>query len=140
MVFNQSGWNVGKVYNIAGDLRLTDRSSPQEFAEALNELRSRIRALEDVPGADLAAMDAELAQAALAADTHAGEHATDAATDDAASGEDATGDGPSPGDDIVAGRLTRVANRLRALGTATAAASELGTSLDTMAQWVGHHL
>ncbi|MGX5184199.1 hypothetical protein ACWKT5_15580 [Streptomyces avermitilis] len=136
MVFNQSGWNVGKVYNIAGDLRLTDRSSPQEFAEALNELRSRIRALEDVPGADLAAMDAELAQAALAADTHAGEDATA----DAASGEDATGDGPSPGDDIVAGRLTRVANRLRALGTATAAASELGTSLDTMAQWVGHHL
>ncbi|MFE9994363.1 hypothetical protein [Streptomyces avermitilis] len=136
MVFNQSGWNVGKVYNIAGDLRLTDRSSPQEFAEALNELRSRIRALEDVPGADLAAMDAELAQAALAADTHAGEDATA----DAASGEDATGDGPPPGDDIVAGRLTRVANRLRALGTATAAASELGTSLDTMAQWVGHHL
>ncbi|MET8025752.1 hypothetical protein [Streptomyces avermitilis] len=136
MVFNQSGWNVGKVYNIAGDLHLTDRSSPREFAEALNELRSRIRALEDVPDADLTAMDAELAQAELAAHTRDGEDATD----DAATGDDATGDGPSPGDDIVAGRLTRVANRLRALGTATAAASELGTSLDTMAQWVGHHL
>ncbi|MEU2587770.1 hypothetical protein ABZ612_33625 [Streptomyces avermitilis] len=136
MVFNQSGWDVGKVYNIAGDLRLTDRSSPREFTEALNELRSRIRALEDVPDAALAAMDAELAQAALAADTHDGEDSTD----DDATGDDATGDGPVPGDDIVAGRLTRVANRLRALGTATAAASELGTSLDTMAQWVGHHL
>ncbi|MGW7048432.1 hypothetical protein ACWGDT_38370 [Streptomyces avermitilis] len=139
MVFNQSGWNVGKVYNIAGDLRLTDRSSPREFAEALNELRSRIRALEDVPDTDLAAMDAELAQAALAADTHDGDDGDDS-TDDDATGDVATGDGPSPGDDIVAGRLTRVANRLRALGTATAAASELGTSLDTMAQWVGHHL
>ncbi|MEU9363827.1 hypothetical protein AB0D78_11395 [Streptomyces avermitilis] len=136
MVFHQSGWNVGKVYNIAGDLHLTDRSSPREFAEALNELRSRIRALEDVPDADLTAMDAELAQAALAAHTRDGEDAAD----DAATGDDATGDGLSSGDDIVAGRLTRVANRLRALGTATAAASELGTSLDTMAQWVGHHL
>lgn len=114
MTFQQNNWQLhgSKVYNIAGDLHLTEHSSPQEFSAVLDELRARIRALDTIPEADLEVIDAELAE------TH----------------DDETGDG-----EAVAGRLTRIANRLRALGGTTTAAIELGSALDTLAQFAGQH-
>ena len=110
-----------RFYTIAGDLRLTEQSGRQEFDDALSKLRARIRSLEGISAAELAGLDTELAEVAEAAEAEEGEP-----------GEPASGD-------VVAGRLTRFANRLRLLGGATTAAVELGNSVDQLAQWAGAH-
>jgi hypothetical protein len=126
VTINQPGWQFhgnARIYTIAGDLHLTEASGPQEFAEVLGELRSRIRELEGVPAEELARVDTELAQV----------------VDPAAGGEgDADGDTDEDGD-VVAGRLTRIAARLRALGGSADAVVEAGNSLDQLAQWAGTH-
>lgn len=121
MTFNQSSWQLqnSTVYNIAGGLTLTQQSGTAKFAEVVAELRKRVRALEDVPASEREALDVELADLT----------------------PDSTGDGeddPLAGD-AVAGRLTRLGNRLRALTGTAGAAMELGNSLDTLAQWAGQH-
>ncbi|MFI6011800.1 hypothetical protein ACIBAG_23790 [Streptomyces sp. NPDC051243] len=123
MTINQSGWQFhgsARVYTIAGDLHLTENSGPQEFAAVLNELRTRIQALEEIPAEELADLDAELEQAA---ETGPGEDDDEAEVDG----------------DAVAGRLTRLANRLRGLSGTTNAALEASNSLEQLAQWAGAH-
>ncbi|MFC9128903.1 hypothetical protein ACFT4A_18920 [Streptomyces sp. NPDC057099] len=124
MTINQPGWQFhgnARIYTIAGDLHLTEASGPQEFTEVLGELRSRIRELEGVPTEELAQVDTELAQVVDAAG-------------------DGDGDADEDGDgDVVAGRLTRIADRLRALGGSANAVAEAGNSLDQLAQWAGTH-
>ncbi|MDT9697748.1 hypothetical protein [Streptomyces sp. P17] len=109
--FDQSGWQLqnSRVYNIAGNLTLTEHSGPREFAEVVAELQSQVRALTDVAESEREAVNAELAEAL------------------------------ANGEEPVAGRLTRLADRLRALGGTTAAATELGNSVDALAQWAGQH-
>ncbi|MEW2509700.1 hypothetical protein [Streptomyces sp. NPDC046870] len=121
MTFHQENWQLhgSKVYNIGGDLRLTEQSSPQEFAAVLQELRARLAALETLPEADRRDIDEDLA----AADSDADGDETDTAQGD-----------------VVAGRLSRIANRLRALGGTATAAVELGAAVDTLAQFAGQHL
>ncbi|MFI6400929.1 hypothetical protein [Streptomyces sp. NPDC050548] len=155
MTFDQSSWQLhnSRVYNIAGDLRLTEQSGPAEFAEAVAELRSRIGALEGVPESERTALDAELAdiaEDALGGTHEAGDGAGTSAEPDA-EGSDDTEDteglaGPddteaTPGgtDDAVTGRLTRLAHRLRALRGTAAAATELGNTVDELARWAGGH-
>ncbi|MFG2778797.1 hypothetical protein ACGFY7_13255 [Streptomyces prunicolor] len=147
MTFDQSSWQLhnSRVFNIAGDLRLTEQSGPAEFAEAVTELRSRIGALEGVPESERAALDAELADIAnIAGDALEGAseagHGTSAEPDavDADAPED-TEDAPDGTDDAVTGRLTRFANRLRALRGTAAAAAELGNTVDELARWAGGH-
>lgn len=41
---------------------------------------------------------------------------------------------------VTQGRLARIAERLRAMSGASTAALELARSVDTAAQWAGHHL
>lgn len=109
--FDQSHWQLqnSRVYNIAGGLTLTEHSGAREFAEVVTQLQSRIRELTDLTESDREAVNAELAEALAS------------------------------GDEPVAGRLARLAGRLRALGGTTAAAAELGNSVDTLAQWAGQH-
>lgn len=113
-----------RFYTIAGDLRLTEQSGRQEFDDALSKLRARIRSLEGISAAELAGLDTELAEVAEVAE--------------AAEAEEGGPEEPASGD-VVAGRLTRFANRLRLLGGATTAAVELGNSVDQLAQWAGAH-
>ncbi|MFF0010254.1 hypothetical protein [Streptomyces sp. NPDC005374] len=118
MTFDQSSWQLhnSRVYNIAGDLHLTEQSGPQDFADAMTRVRADLGALDGVPEDERTALDEELA---LVEEESAAEE--------------------RPGADAVAGRLARVAGRLRALGSATTAAVELGNSVDSLAQWAGHH-
>ena len=118
MTFDQSSWQLhnSRVYNIAGDLHLTEQSGPQDFADAVTRVRTDLGALDDVPEDERAALDGELA---LVEEEAAAEEGPEA--------------------DAVAGRLARVAGRLRALRGATTAAVELGNSVDSLAQWAGHH-
>ncbi|MGV9345504.1 hypothetical protein ACWDSD_11960 [Streptomyces spiralis] len=53
MTFSQSSWQLhnSNVYNITGDLHLTERSGPADFVAVVEELRARVRALENVPRA-----------------------------------------------------------------------------------------
>ncbi|MDV9172953.1 hypothetical protein R6V09_22910 [Streptomyces sp. W16] len=154
MTFDQSSWqlNNSRVFNIAGDLRLTEQSGPAEFAEAIAELRSRIGALEGVTESERAALDAELAGIAGDALEGAGEVADGTAAEPDAEGSDdpeapeAESDDPEDADaardgtdDAVTGRLTRFANRLRALRGTAAAATELGNTVDELARWAGGH-
>ncbi|MER6024655.1 hypothetical protein [Streptomyces sp. NPDC001851] len=121
MTFHQNHWQLqgSKVYNIAGDLRLTEQSGPQEFAAVLRELRTRIGALESLSEPERADLDRDLAQADPTAD----------------------GDGTDTVEgDVVAGRLTRIAGRLRALGGTAAAAVELGGAVESLAHFAGQHL
>lgn len=128
MTFNQSSWQLqnSTVYNIAGGLYLTQQSGTPEFAHVVAELRERIRALEDVPESERETLDQELADIVVD-------------SGDADSAEDDGGEGERPDGDAVAGRLTRIGDRLRALAGTTGAAMELGNSLDTLAQWAGQH-
>ncbi|CCK27730.1 hypothetical protein BN159_3351 [Streptomyces davaonensis JCM 4913] len=109
--FDQSGWQLqnSRVYNIAGNLTLTEHSGPREFAEVVAELQSRVRKLTDVAEAEREAVNTELAEALAG------------------------------GEEPAAERLTRLAERLRDLGGSTAAATELGNSVDALAQWAGRH-
>ncbi|XUL90769.1 hypothetical protein ACQ86D_32530 [Streptomyces galilaeus] len=161
MTFDQSSWQLenSRVYNIAGDLRLTEQSGPADFAEAVAELRSRIGALEGVPDSERAALDAELAgiaEDALGDTDEAGDGAGTSAEPDT-EGSDAPEDpegtedpegsadpddaeaAPGGADDAVTGRLTRLAHRLRALRGTAAAATELGNTVDELARWAGGH-
>jgi len=137
--FDQRGWQFhdnSKVVQVTGDLHLTEQSGLREFTAVLDELRSRILATDGIPAADRTALDAQLTEASAAAQPNADAHAdADGAPDD---GEPAGEEQETTGD-AMAGRLTRIANRLRALGATTAAAAELGTSVDTLAQWAGQH-
>ncbi|MFB7246920.1 hypothetical protein CW362_35785 [Streptomyces populi] len=121
MTFHQENWQLqgSKVYNITGDLHLTEQSGTAEFVAALNELRSKVQELTDLPTEERRELDQDLAAADPTADTD---------------GVDAT-DG-----DAVSGRLTRIAHRLRALGGTATAALELGTAVDSLAQYAGQHL
>lgn len=122
MTFDQSSWQLhhSKVYNVAGDLHLTEQSGPREFAAVVESLRERLGTLEGVPDDEQSALDEELADIAASASSDGSDEA------------DTVGD-------PVAGRLTRLAVRLRALrGTATAAAA-LGGSVDELARWAGAH-
>ncbi|MEV6479022.1 hypothetical protein [Streptomyces sp. NPDC051576] len=144
MTFDQSSWQLhnSRVFNIAGDLRLTEQSGPAEFAEAVAELRSRVGALEGVPESERAALDAELAQIAGDALGGTGEADGDTAADpdvEAANDQDDAEAAPDGTDDAVTGRLTRFANRLRALRGTAAAAAELGNTVDELARWAGGH-
>ncbi|MET7568190.1 hypothetical protein ABZT04_06750 [Streptomyces sp. NPDC005492] len=118
MTFDQSSWQLhnSRVYNIAGDLHLTEQSGPREFADAVTRVQADLGALDYVPESERAALDGELALVV----------------------EEATAEGDAAPDAMV-GRLTRVAGRLRALRGATTAAVELGNSVDSLAQWAGHH-
>jgi hypothetical protein len=144
MTFNQSSWQLhnSRVFNIAGDLRLTEQSGPAEFAEAVAELRSRIGALEGVPESERAALDAELADIAGDALEGAGEAGPGTSAEPDAEDSDDPEDteaAPDGTDDAVTGRLTRFANRLRALRGTAAAAAELGNTVDELARWAGGH-
>ncbi|GHE52182.1 hypothetical protein GCM10014715_01000 [Streptomyces spiralis] len=155
MTFSQSSWQLhnSNVYNITGDLHLTERSGPADFVAVVEELRARVRALENVPEPELAAVDAELAQVSALGESgrsdtgHA--DADDTGLADDGSDQDGTdSDGPdgSPDPDgstrsgtAVRG-LARVGALLRGLTGAANAANELGASVDQLAQWAGHHL
>lgn len=149
MTFDQSSWQLhnSRVFNIAGDLRLTEQSGPAEFAEAVAELRSRVGALEGVPESARAALDAELVGIAGDALGGTGDAADGTATEpDAEAADDPAADDPEDAeaasdgtDDAVTGRLTRLANRLRALRGTAAAAAELGNTVDELARWAGGH-
>ncbi|MGH1551263.1 hypothetical protein ACRAWF_00690 [Streptomyces sp. L7] len=164
MTFDQSSWQLenSRVYNIAGDLRLTEQSGPADFAEVIAELRSRIGALEGVADSERAALDAELAgiaEDALGDTDEAGDGAgtsaepdtegSDAPEDPEGTEDPAGTEGPAdpddaevaPGgaDDAVTGRLTRLAHRLRALRGTAVAATELGNTVDELARWAGGH-
>lgn len=104
--FDQSGWQLqsSRVYNIAGNLTLTEHSGPDELAEVVTGLQSRVRELTGIAEADREAVNAALAEAVAS------------------------------GDEEMAERLTELGNRLRALG-----GTELGTSVDVLAQWARHH-
>ncbi|MGX4690089.1 hypothetical protein [Streptomyces sp. JNUCC 63] len=160
MTFNQSSWQLhnSKVYNIAGDLHLTEQSGPSEFVAVVEELRARIRALENVPEPQLAAVDQELAEVADLGETVRSD-AGDADADDTGLADDDSDPGgtesdgtdsddpdgsPDAGDSTRSGRvvrgLARVGALLRGLTGAANAANELGASVDELAQWAGHHL
>ncbi|MFF9621682.1 hypothetical protein [Streptomyces griseosporeus] len=128
MTFDQSSWQLhnSRVYNISGDLHLTEQSGPAEFVAAVEEMRARVRALDNVDAPDIAAVDAELAEVAALGDGD-----PDTAVDDP---EDSTRSGRA-----VRG-LARVGALLRGLTGAATAAGELGASVDELAQWAGHHL
>lgn len=147
MTFDQSSWKIenSRIYNIAGDLRLTEESGPRELAEAITQARSRLRALDGLPDAERAAIDEELVQAgeAAAQDDVDGD-------DGSGSGDDET-DGGEAADANSGGRVARALRRAGALlgavtGAATAAtgaaaaASELGDSLGSLAQWAEQHM
>jgi hypothetical protein len=142
MTFNQSNWHVNKVYNIGGDLHLTEQSGPADFVAAVEELRARARALENVPAPERAALDQELAEVAALGELDDAESAGPA--EDAEADAEGTDDAADAGDSTRSGRavrgLARVGALLRGLTGAATAANELGVSVDELAQWAGHHL
>jgi len=131
MTFDQSSWQLhnSRVYNIAGDLYLTEQSGLLDLANAVARLRSDLGGLETVPEAERAAIDEELAGIAAQTDETSDTEDPDAEEQD---------DGTSTGD-VIAGRLARLANRLRALRGTTTAAVQLGESVDSLAHWAGQH-
>ncbi|MFC8515911.1 hypothetical protein [Streptomyces sp. NPDC057257] len=131
MTFDQSSWQLSnsRVYNIAGDLRLTEGGGPAEFAAVVAELRSRVQALEGVSESERAAVDAELAQVVGLSES-VGE------ADAGPPGDDEIDDGDDSRRGIVR-RLGRARDLLRGVTGTVTAATELGDSLDTLAHWAG---
>lgn len=68
-VFDQRGWEVsGDVYNVNGDLILTENSTREDFSHALADLKSEISQLNDLPTELKQQVSQSLEQAAKAAE------------------------------------------------------------------------
>ena len=110
-VFNQPGWNVGRVYNIAGNLILSETSSREDFLDALRELRQELATLDQVDAAQRAELDTELDGALMEASS------------------------PQPSKERVVGRLERLGERLSALGGVMSRALDVAKTVASVAAW-----
>jgi hypothetical protein len=115
-LFNQQGWNVGKVYNVAGNLILTETSSREDFLRALGGLKQELAALDQIDATERAELEAEV----------------DGALADAGA--------PEPSKERVVSRLQRLAERLSAFGGVVAGALEVAHAVTAVAAWAGTFL
>jgi hypothetical protein len=113
-LFNQPGWQVNKVYNVAGDLH--EGATPADLVAALRQLRGLVAGLDEVAPAQRAEIEADL----------------DGAIEEAGQ--------PEPDRDRVIGRLTRIGERLKALGAAAGASFALLKSVSDIIDWSQVHL
>jgi hypothetical protein len=113
-VFDQRGWQVNKVYNIAGDLH--EGASPAELVASLRQLRDLIGELPGLAPAQRAEIGGDVTEAIEAAAE------------------------PQVDGDRVVGALTRVRDRLRILGLAAGEGLTLTKSVADIIAWVQGHL
>jgi hypothetical protein len=113
-IFDQRGWQVNRVYNVAGDLH--EGASPADLVASLRELRDLVDGLAGVAPAQRAEIGSEVAEAIEAA------------------GE------PEVDGDRVVGALTRVRDRLRILGLAAGEGLTVTKTVADIIAWVQGHL
>jgi hypothetical protein len=112
-LFDQKGWKVDKVYNVAGDLILTEGGSRDDFVQALQRLRRDVEDLPELDDGDRRALAQELTSA----------------TEEAAQ--------PDPPKDRMLTRLSRIQARLQALSGASVAAASIANSIAGVAHIAG---